>query len=116
MTVILTTIDRAALTLISLPSDPAQSHEMWSTLSPADKDALFDHDNYIGNRDGLPVVDRDHYNRIKLDDELTRAEACGLTVSDRLVDLQAVRDTIEKDPIRMLMLLDTQCAHEPTRQ
>lgn len=92
----------------SLPSDPAQLHELWSTLSPADKDALFAHDNYIGNRDGLPVVDRDHYNRIKLDDELTRAEACDPTVSNRLTDLQAVRDTIEKDPNRMLMLLDTQ--------
>lgn len=92
----------------SLPSDPAQLHEMWSTLSPADKDALFAHDNYIGNRDGLPVVDRDHYNRIKLDDEMSRAQACDPTVSDRLVDLQAVRDTIEKDPNRMLMLLDTQ--------
>lgn len=92
----------------SLPSDPAQLHELWSTLSPADKDSLFAHDNYIGNRDGLPVVDRDHYNRIKLDDELTRAEACDPTVSDRLVDLQAVRDTIDEDPNRMLMLLDTQ--------
>jgi len=92
----------------ALPSDPAQLNEMWSTLSPADKDALFAHDNYIGNRDGLPVVDRDHYNRIKLDDELARAEACDPTVSDRLADLQAVRDTIEKDPNRMLMLLDTQ--------
>ncbi|MCJ0899176.1 alpha/beta hydrolase family protein [Rhodococcus sp. ARC_M13] len=92
----------------SLPSDPAQLHELWSTLSPADKDALFAHDNYIGNRDGLPVVDRDHYNRIKLDDELARAEACDPTVSNRLADLQAVRDTIEKDPNRMLMLLDTQ--------
>ncbi|WP_254900624.1 alpha/beta hydrolase [Rhodococcus sp. 1168] len=92
----------------SLPSDPAQLNEMWSTLSPADKDALFAHDNYIGNRDGLPVVDRDHYNRIKLDDELARAEACDPAVSDRLVDLQAVRDTVEKDPNRMLMLLDTQ--------
>ena len=92
----------------SLPSDPAQLHELWSMLSPADKDALFAHDNYIGNRDGLPVVDRDHYNRIKLDDELARAEACDPTVSDRLVDLRAVRDTIDEDPNRMLMLLDTQ--------
>ncbi|MBY4130242.1 hypothetical protein HQO83_17755 [Rhodococcus fascians] len=92
----------------SLPTDPTQLYEMWSTLSPADKDALFAHENYIGNRDGLPVVDRDHYNRIKLDDELTRAEACDPTVSNRLTDLQAVRDTIEKDPNRMLMLLDTQ--------
>ena len=54
MTVTLTTIDRAALTLTSLPSDPAQLHELWSTLSSADKDALFAHDNYVGNRDGLP--------------------------------------------------------------
>lgn len=92
----------------SLPTDPAQLHELWSMLSPADKDALFAHDNYIGNRDGLPVVDRDHYNRIKLDDELARAEACDPTVSDRLVDLRAVRDTIDEDPNRMLMLLDTQ--------
>lgn len=92
----------------SLPSDPAQLSELWSTLSPADKDALFAHDNYIGNSDGLPATDRDHYNRIKLDDELSRAEARDPAVSDRLVDLQAVRDTIANNPDRMLLLLDTQ--------
>ncbi|ORI18820.1 hypothetical protein BJD99_18910 [Rhodococcus sp. 1163] len=92
----------------SLPSDPAQLSELWSTLSPADKDALFAHDNYIGNSDGLPVTDRDHYNRIKLDDELSRAEARDPAVSDRLVDLQAVLDTIANNPDRMLLLLDTQ--------
>ncbi|MET4047755.1 uncharacterized protein YukE [Rhodococcus sp. UYP5] len=92
----------------SLPSDPAHLSELWSTLSPADKDALFAHDNYIGNSDGLPVTDRDHYNRIKLDDELSRAEARDPAVSDRLVDLQAVLDTIANNPDRMLLLLDTQ--------
>ncbi|GAB2652396.1 hypothetical protein GCM10027169_16890 [Gordonia jinhuaensis] len=91
-----------------LPTDPKQLHEMWSKLSPADKDALFAHDNYIGNRDGMPVSDRDHYNRIKLGDELARAQAGDPAVAGRIDDLKAVKDTIGKDPNRMLMLLDTQ--------
>lgn len=58
-----------------LPDDPKAFHDLWVGLTPAEKDALWKQDQYLGNRDGMPVVDRDHYNRIKLDDEYTRASA-----------------------------------------
>lgn len=63
-----------------LPTDPKQLHDFWRTLTPAEKDALYDKDQYIGNRDGIPVIDRDHYNRMKVDDELTRAQSAQAAV------------------------------------
>lgn len=58
-----------------LPDDPRGFHDFWATLSQEDKDALWLRDQYLGNRDGMPAVDRDHYNRIKLDDEITQAQS-----------------------------------------
>ncbi|QVI20907.1 hypothetical protein KHQ06_33310 [Nocardia tengchongensis] len=58
-----------------LPSDPKALHDFWESLTPAEKDALYEKDQYIGNHDGLPTADRDRYNRQKLDDELTNAQA-----------------------------------------
>ncbi|PXX68536.1 alpha/beta hydrolase family protein [Nocardia tenerifensis] len=49
-----------------LPTDPKQLHDFWARLTPAEKDALFQHDHFIGNRDGIPQVDRDYYNRQNL--------------------------------------------------
>lgn len=49
-----------------LPTDPKQLHDFWAKLTPAEKDALFQHDHFIGNRDGIPQVDRDYYNRQNL--------------------------------------------------
>lgn len=63
-----------------LPTDPKQLHDFWQTLTPAEKDALYEKDQYIGNRDGLPAIDRDHYNRMKVDDELARAQNAQETV------------------------------------
>ncbi|MCU1647161.1 MAG: alpha/beta hydrolase fold-containing protein [Nocardia sp.] len=91
-----------------LPTDPKQLHDYWESLTPAEKDALYDHDNYIGNRDGLPSVDRDHYNREKLDDELTRAQNGDKAVAEKLGDLQAVQKTLGDHPDAMLLLMDTQ--------
>ncbi|MBU3060324.1 hypothetical protein KO481_02145 [Nocardia sp. NEAU-G5] len=68
-----------------LPSDPQQLHSFWETLTPAERDALWQHDHYLGNRDGLPAVDRDHYNRMTLDDELARAQAGDPAVKDSSV-------------------------------
>jgi len=82
-----------------LPADPQQLHDFWEGLTPAEKDALWQHDQYLGNRDGLPAVDRDRFNRMKLDDELARAESG---------DLEAVRTALAGHRDRMLMLLDTQ--------
>ncbi|WP_067712185.1 alpha/beta hydrolase [Nocardia yamanashiensis] len=58
-----------------LPDDPRAFHDFWTGLGEDDKDALWLHDQYLGNRDGMPAVDRDHYNRLKLEDEMTRAAA-----------------------------------------
>jgi len=56
-----------------IPTDPKAFHDLWITLTPAEKDALWQHDQYLGNHDGMPAVDRDHYNEVKLTDETTRA-------------------------------------------
>jgi hypothetical protein len=58
-----------------LPDDPKQFHDLWEKLTPAEKDMLYRRDHSIGNHDGMPTVDRDYYNRLTLDDELTRAQA-----------------------------------------
>lgn len=58
-----------------LPEDPNQFHDFWERLTPEQKDALYRRDHAIGNRDGMPVVDRDYFNRRALADELTQAEA-----------------------------------------
>ncbi|HEY5853455.1 MAG TPA: alpha/beta hydrolase [Aldersonia sp.] len=50
-----------------LPADPVALAGFWSDLSPTEKDALATWDPAIGNRDGLPAGDRDHYNRRYLD-------------------------------------------------
>ncbi|MGV9668650.1 alpha/beta hydrolase [Nocardia niigatensis] len=91
-----------------LPTDPKKLHDFWETLTPAEKDALYEKDQYVGNRDGLPSVDRDHYNREKLDDELTRAQNGDPAVADKLPDLQAIQKTLKDNPDAMLLLMDTQ--------
>jgi Alpha/beta hydrolase len=58
-----------------LPKDPKQFHDLWEKLTPEEKDALYQRDHGIGNRDGMPVVDRDYYNRQTLADELKQAQA-----------------------------------------
>lgn len=58
-----------------LPEDPKALCAFWETLSPAEQDALFAFDPGIGNRDGIPVVTRDYYNRADL--ERLRAAAAG---------------------------------------
>ncbi|WP_278261333.1 alpha/beta hydrolase [Nocardia sp. AG03] len=57
-----------------LPTDAEEFHELWSTLSDEDKDALWNQDHYLGNRDGMPAEDRDHYNRLLLTEQLTAAQ------------------------------------------
>ena len=51
----------------AFPPDGAREfNEFWESLSPSDKDALAAFDPAIGNRDGMPAADRDHFNRINL--------------------------------------------------
>ncbi|MGV9674540.1 alpha/beta hydrolase [Nocardia sp. NPDC003482] len=51
-----------------LPTDPKQLHDLWEKLTPAEKDALYARDPFLGNRNGIPQADRDHYNRRTLVD------------------------------------------------
>ena len=52
---------------VSLPEDPRRFNELWTSLSRKDRDRIFQQDNSIGNRPGMPFIDRDSYNRIHLD-------------------------------------------------
>ncbi|MFF0490043.1 alpha/beta hydrolase [Nocardia sp. NPDC004068] len=90
-----------------LPTDPVALHAFWETLTRSEKDALWQHDNYLGNRDGIPVIDRDYYNRMKLEDEITRAEAGDPAVANKLGDLRTTASSLAAQN-RYLMLLDTQ--------
>ncbi|OBH92814.1 alpha/beta hydrolase [Mycobacterium sp. E2733] len=58
-----------------LPDDPKQFADVWNTLTPAQKDREYQRNPMIGNHNGMPAVDRDHYNRLNLADELGRAQA-----------------------------------------
>ncbi|MGU3292555.1 alpha/beta hydrolase [Williamsia sp. M5A3_1d] len=47
----------------SLPSDPKVLNSFWDTLTGIEKAALWNADRSVGNRDGIPAADRDHFNR-----------------------------------------------------
>lgn len=61
--------------LPDLPDDPQQFTHVWNSLTPAQKDGEFRRNPMIGNHDGMPTVDRDHYNRLNLAGELSSAQA-----------------------------------------
>ncbi|MFC9434763.1 alpha/beta hydrolase [Nocardia sp. NPDC057030] len=71
--------------------DPRRLHEFWSTLSEPEKKDLFHADPFIGNRDGIPQIDRDRYNRQNLRALRTRAEMCGdlegLNIYNKIADM-----------------------------
>ena len=46
-----------------LPDNPVALAEFWDGLSPAEKDGLAAWDPTIGNRDGLPAIDKSRYNQ-----------------------------------------------------
>ncbi|WP_405138905.1 alpha/beta hydrolase [Nocardia sp. NBC_01388] len=58
-----------------LPEDPKALRALWESLAPADQDALFAFDPAIGNRDGIPAVARDCYNRMDLERLRAAAES-----------------------------------------
>ena len=86
------------------PADPEPFNTWWKTLSAPEKDALWEHDQYLGNHAGMPVVDRDHYNRRKLADELSRAP--------QNADLRGINDQL-RQPARYLLTLDSQTGQRP---
>ncbi|MEG8181929.1 hypothetical protein GZH49_25870 [Nocardia terpenica] len=95
-----------------LPTAPGQLRDFWEGLTPAEKDALWQHDQYLGNHDGLPAADRDHYNRMKLQDEIARAQAGDPTVKDKFADLHTIEQSV-KQPDRYLLQLDSQSGARP---
>lgn len=58
-----------------VPQDPKQFHDFWESLTPEQRDALYQRDHLIANHDGMPAVDRDYYNRQSLGTELSQAQA-----------------------------------------
>ncbi|MFI1915039.1 alpha/beta hydrolase [Nocardia sp. NPDC020380] len=76
-----------------LPTEPHQLHEAWSELSTAEKDAWHRADPYIGNRDGIPQADRDHYNRQTL--EMLREQAVRRADADRLSIIDDMRKYLD---------------------
>lgn len=89
-----------------MPTDPTALHAFWQTLTPAEKDDLWHHDHTLGNHDGLPAVDRDHYNRMHLNDELAHATQTDPTANNRIGDLRTVSAALNQGSDRMLLLLD----------
>ncbi|NKS63306.1 hypothetical protein GS966_05705 [Rhodococcus hoagii] len=92
-----------------LPSDPAQLDTLWRALSPTEKDALFEHDPFLGNRDGISHLDRDHYNRLNLQSMQERALREG--DGDRAAELDGISKTLvaaDGQPRRFLSLLDAE--------
>lgn len=58
-----------------LPDDPNQFRDLWDKLTPQEKDWLYRQNHNIGNHDGMPAADRDHYGRLNLADQLAHAKA-----------------------------------------
>ncbi|WP_231639197.1 putative alpha/beta hydrolase [Mycobacterium sp. Marseille-P9652] len=58
-----------------LPDDPNRFAQVWNSLTPEQKDAEYARDHFIGNHGGMPFTDRDHYNRIHLDELQTANNA-----------------------------------------
>lgn len=62
------------------PEDPKAFTDWWNSLSEGEKNEMYLHDQYIGNNDNMPTVDRDRFNRMKLSDELGRATTAAAAV------------------------------------
>jgi pimeloyl-ACP methyl ester carboxylesterase len=81
---------RAELT--TLGGDPGAIHDWWTSLSPAEREALKISDpDLIGNTNGIPTGDRDEANRTSLDRDL-----------DRLTAKQDAGEELSKEEQRLL--------------
>ncbi|MEB3032994.1 putative alpha/beta hydrolase [[Mycobacterium] nativiensis] len=71
-----------------VPDDPKEFNDYWNSLTPGQKDWLFNSDHSIGNHPGMPAdppdhLGYDHYNKLHLADELGSAQAAA-TQADAL--------------------------------
>lgn len=51
-----------------MPEDPQQFNDLWDQLTQEEKHWLYEQDHAIGNHPGMPFADRNHYNRMHLDE------------------------------------------------
>lgn len=57
-----------------LPTDPQRLNAFWDSLTSAEKAELWNHNRDIGNMDGIPAADRDHFNRRHLPEQQRQAQ------------------------------------------
>ena len=57
------------------PDDPRQFHDAWERLTDEQKDWIYEREPFIGNHPGMPFEDKDHYNRMHLDELTQSAQA-----------------------------------------
>lgn len=57
-----------------LPTDPEKLNGFWNSLTANEKAELWNHDRNVGNMDGVPAADRDHFNRRNLPDLQRQAQ------------------------------------------
>ncbi|ONM49767.1 hypothetical protein B0T44_12645 [Nocardia donostiensis] len=89
------------------PGGPEHLHALWSSLSTAEKDALYRADPFIGNRNGIPHTDRDHYNRQTLTMLEERAAAADDTEAVKFYgQIEKALESPDESPRRYLSLLD----------
>jgi hypothetical protein len=96
-------------------SAPEQVSRWWHGLTPGQQDRIKEwFPNALRNRDGIPTDIRSELNLAMLQGELTRLQqgwydgnGVWHTNPDKLADLQALRDTLAKQPGTTLILLDT---------
>ncbi|WP_280437380.1 alpha/beta hydrolase [Nocardia carnea] len=91
----------------ALPDNPGQLHTLWSDLSRQEKDVLYRTDPFLGNRNGIPHVDRDYYNR----QTLARLQARAAELSDadaakKYVRIARALESRPGMPPRYLALID----------
>ncbi|GAA1463656.1 alpha/beta hydrolase [Williamsia maris] len=78
----------------TLPRDPFALNRFWGELTAMEKAGLWNADRSIGNRDGIPAADRDHFNRrhlVELQRDETRKVARYLRGHPYIVDGQIPR-------------------------
>jgi len=96
-------------------TDPDEVKKWWHSLTPGQQDRVKEwFPNSARNLDGVPVDVRDELNRPVLQSELNRLQQGWLdgngvwhTDPEKLADLQALQNTLDKHPGTTLIELDT---------